>query len=222
MTRILRVLVVDDDFRVAAVHAGALERLPWCEVVGTATTLAQARQRLTDGPVDLVLADQYLPDGSGVDLIGAADASVILVTADDALDTVRRALVRGVVGYMLKPFPMQSLVERVAAYARFRDQVEATTSPDQAAVDALLGQLRHRPSRTSVPKGRSSVTATSVSRLLRDSPDPLTAVAVADALGVSRATAQRYLSDLVAEGSVTLSLRYGTTGRPEHSYQWAG
>jgi two-component system CitB family response regulator len=50
----------------------------------------------------------------------------------------------------------------------------------------------------------------------------MTAQAIADAIGVSRATAQRYLADLARAGRVDLTLRYGTNGRPEHRYEWLG
>ena len=41
---------------------------------------------------------------------------------------------------------------------------------------------------------------------------------VARAVGISRATAQRYLSQMVQRGTVQLELRYGSRGRPEHRY----
>jgi two-component system CitB family response regulator len=44
---------------------------------------------------------------------------------------------------------------------------------------------------------------------------------VATALGISRATAQRYLADLSDDGRVTVALRYGSTGRPEHRCSWS-
>ncbi len=53
-----------------------------------------------------------------------------------------------------------------------------------------------------------------------DAEEPVTAADIATRLGLSRATAQRYLSDLAADGRVTVGLRYGTTGRPEHLYRW--
>lgn len=217
----LRVLIVDDDFRVASMHAGIAARVPGCSVVGQATTLAQARELLASG-VDLVVADEYLPDGAGTDLIGASDASVLLVTAADDPDTLRRALVRGAVGYVVKPFELSTLADRIAAYARFRAALDAAGHPTQAGIDALLGLLRPRVEPASQPKGRSAVTASAVAELLRDKGEPLTAAVVAQEIGISRATAQRYLSDLVASGEVTLALRYGTAGRPEHQYAWVG
>ena len=44
------------------------------------------------------------------------------------------------------------------------------------------------------------------------------AAEVAGRVGVSRATAQRYLSSLADDGAVDIQLRYGATGRPEHRY----
>ena len=41
---------------------------------------------------------------------------------------------------------------------------------------------------------------------------------VASAVGISRATAQRYLATLVQAGSLRLELTYGSRGRPEHRY----
>jgi two-component system CitB family response regulator len=45
---------------------------------------------------------------------------------------------------------------------------------------------------------------------------------VAERTGMSRATAQRYLSHLHELGRVDIKLRYGSGGRPEHGYRWRG
>jgi len=47
---------------------------------------------------------------------------------------------------------------------------------------------------------------------------PVSAAEIADQLGVSRPTAQRYLSVLERKGLLILDLTYGTTGRPLNSY----
>jgi DNA-binding NarL/FixJ family response regulator len=63
----IRVLVVDDhdDFRGAI--ARLLESQPDLEVVGTAGSLAEARQKLRG--VDVALLDRGLPDGDGLGLV---------------------------------------------------------------------------------------------------------------------------------------------------------
>jgi len=49
----------------------------------------------------------------------------------------------------------------------------------------------------------------------------LAATAVADAAGVSRVTARRYLDHLCQLGKAELTMRYGGPGRPEHRYRLA-
>ena len=46
----------------------------------------------------------------------------------------------------------------------------------------------------------------------------MSAAEVAAEIGVSRATAQRYLAGLASNGEVRVGLRYGTTGRPEQEF----
>ena len=48
----------------------------------------------------------------------------------------------------------------------------------------------------------------------------MSAAEVAEMTGMSRATAQRYLSHLHELGRVEIRLRYGSGGRPEHGYRW--
>jgi response regulator of citrate/malate metabolism len=50
----------------------------------------------------------------------------------------------------------------------------------------------------------------------------MSAAEVAAVIGVSRATAQRYLSGMASSGEVKVGLRYGTTGRPEQEFMAAG
>jgi two-component system CitB family response regulator len=61
-----------------------------------------------------------------------------------------------------------------------------------------------------------------VADTLRSAPTPLAAADVALTLGISRATAQRYLAALADSGRAAMTMRYGSTGRPEHLYSWLG
>ena len=217
------VLVVDDDFRVARLHAAMVERVPGFEVMGLAHTAADALAAAAELRPALVLLDEYLPDRRGTDILRELDAAVIMITADSDGASVRRAVTRGAINVVIKPFGHQVLAARLTAFARFWGQLGEAVSLDQEEVDRALAVLHEgdRPA-AAVPKGRSSVTTEAVVTALREATDPLTAVAVADTVGISRATAQRYLSDLARAGRVELRLRYGTTGRPEHEYRWVG
>ena len=102
----LTVLVVDDDFRVANMHAGIVDALPGFAVATTVNTLAAARKA---DDVDLVLVDVYLPDGSGIDLVRELRGDAMVLTAATEAATVRAALAAGALSYLVKPFPPAEL-----------------------------------------------------------------------------------------------------------------
>jgi response regulator of citrate/malate metabolism len=220
---VIRVLVVDDDFRVAQLHASYVRRVPGFEMVGLAHTAADAVRLAGELKPDLVLLDEYLPDAGGTSIIGSLDAAIILISAAEDAGAVRRAIARGAVNYILKPFPPHVLADRLQAFARFWAMLGQDAPLDQTSVDKALQAMRAGDSPTAAyRKGRSVVTGDSIGEVLRDADGAMTAVEVAEATGVSRATAQRYLADLARDGRVELSLRYGATGRPEHRYAWRG
>lgn len=217
----IRVLVVEDDFRVARLHADLVESVATMTVVGVAHSAAEALAVAAETTPDLVLLDEYLPDERGSHLIGRLGAPAILVTADDTAEALRRAVRGGAVGMVLKPFPPGVLLARLEAFAHFWRLTAGDGRLDQRVIDRALAVLREGDDPAgAMPKGRSRVTAEAIREALRAGSASMTAAEVAEATGVSRATAQRYLSDLAASGRVELSLRYGTTGRPEHRYTW--
>jgi response regulator of citrate/malate metabolism len=217
----ISVLVVDDDFRVAQVHAGFAERAPGFLVVGLAHTAAEAREQARALRPNLVLLDIYLPDASGLSLLGQLGADVIVLTAAADVAAVRTALARGAMNYLIKPFTAEQLGERLAGYARYRALLAEQRTLSQFEVDQAV-QLLHEGDgvQPSAPKGQSPVTTRLVADLLRRSSEPRSAAEIAGELGIARATAQRYLAALARTGRAEMTLRYGTTGRPEHLYSW--
>jgi two-component system CitB family response regulator len=122
----------------------------------------------------------------------------------------------GVVHYLIKPFGFERLAEQLRAYQQMSEHSLAVTNADQGTIDRLFGLLR-TPS-SPPPKGQSAPTTALVKTAFRTA-EELSAAEVAKRVGVSRATAQRYLAQLVRDGSLELRLRYGPTGRPEHLYR---
>ena len=210
----LKVLVVEDDFRVANMHAGIVSALPGFTVSATANTVAAARKA---GPVDLALVDVYLPDGSGIDLIRELRCDSMVLSAATESDTIRAAVAAGAVGYLVKPFAPTELAARLSGYARYR-RILSGGNLDQRDIDAALDALRPRAGTQQPAAAAASPTKERVMKVLADADEPMSAAEVAAAIGVSRATAQRYLASLATGDEVKVGLRYGATGRPEQEF----
>jgi response regulator of citrate/malate metabolism len=210
----LKVLVVEDDFRVANMHAAIIDALPGFTVSDTANTLAAARKAES---VDLALVDVYLPDGSGIDLVRELRCDSIVLSAATEADTIRAAMAAGALSYLVKPFAPTELAARLSGYARYR-RILAGNNLGQADVDAALDALRPRIAAQVSPAVSISPTKDLVLQALAGADGPMSAAEVAAAIGVSRATAQRYLAGLATSDEVKVGLRYGTTGRPEQEF----
>lgn len=211
----LRVLIVDDDFHVARLHVAYVDRVAGftaLDPVGSGDAALRAARSLNP---DLLLVDLYLPDVSGLELLRALDIDAFVISAAADPASIRLALRRGALAYLIKPFPAEVLTRRLASYARYRNILAGSRDVDQDAVERALAALRA--GERGGPR-LQAVTGLAVMEVLRSRADPASAGEVAEAVGISRATAQRYLSGLVDDGAVVMQLRYGTTGRPEHRY----
>ncbi|MCQ4080463.1 response regulator [Streptomyces sp. RB6PN25] len=203
-----------------------VERLSGFAVAGIAHSGAEALRFVERHPVDLVLLDLHLPDGHGLQVVRSMRAAghaadVIAVTSARDLDVVRQAVSVGVVQYLLKPFTFPALRDRMERWTRFRDELAGGEAAGQDEVDRALSVLRSRDSATVLPKGLSASTLEAVTATLRQSPEGVSAGQAAEAVGVSRITARRYLEHLVNTGRAHRAPQYGQVGRPELNYRWA-
>ncbi|GAA4820292.1 response regulator [Streptomyces ziwulingensis] len=221
----IEVLVVDDDTRVARVNAAYVEKVPGFHVAGQAHTAGEALRALAALPrVDLVLLDHYLPDHTGLEVVGEMrrrghQTDVIMVTAARDVSTVQAAMRQGALQYLVKPFAFAGLRAKLEAYAVLRRTLDGGGEAEQAEVDRIFGALSSV-SEPGLPKGHSPTTAEAVRQSLMRADGPLSALEIAELTGVSRQTAQRYLKLLERTGRARLTLRYGDAGRPEHRYVW--
>lgn len=224
-----RVLVVDDDFAVAALHRGFLEADGRLEVVGTAHTGAEVLRLVDELRPDLVLLDIYLPDMTGIEVLQQLRArkgepvDIIAVTAARELETVRAAMAGGVLHYLVKPFPAHVLRERLDDYLvhwQALRRSEDAGALDQEEVDRLLSAPRSARAPRALPKGLSPRTLDLVVDALRGAGGDASAQEIGEAVGISRVSARRYLEQLTASGKAEVTPRYGAAGRPENRYRW--
>lgn len=220
------VLVVDDDFMVARIHRGFVERMDGFRVVGTAGTGEQAVAAVDEFRPDLVLLDLYLPDMFGLDVVtrlraARHDCDILVISAAREAETVRRAVRYGAVNYLLKPFGFDELRTRLEQYAARRSWLRVAVVSEQSDVDRVLSRGGSHVT-SAMPRGLSTETAELVERALRQNSGSLSAAECANQVGISRVSARRYLEHFSSTGRAAVTLRYGAAGRPERRYSWVG
>jgi response regulator of citrate/malate metabolism len=221
---VIRTVVVDDDYRVAKVHAASISRVEGFTAVGQAHSCEEARSLVLSQHPDLLLLDLYLPDGHGLDLIRsmseldlAPRPDFIVITAAQDIASVRNAMQLGAMYYLVKPFGFAQLRDQLTAYRQLHDGLEQVAVANQETVDTLYGLMRGPAEHAE--RRRMPPTMARIFDTVRAADKAVSAADVADQLGLSRATAQRYLAAMVRRDIVELVLKYGSTGRPEHRYQ---
>lgn len=223
----LRILVVDDDFAVAALHRSFVDDLADFTVVGVAYTGGEALAAARRLRPELVLLDVYLPDITGLEVLHRLReeqvVDVVVITAAREVETVRTAMAGGVLHYLIKPFTRADLHARLEDYLRHRRLVRQSAAEplDQERVDRLLGAGRPTPPARALPKGLAWRTMETVSTALRSSASPLSAEDVAEQVGMSRVAARRYLEHLASAGAARVQPQYGQAGRPRNLYRWS-
>lgn len=219
--REFKVLIVDDDFRVAGLHASIVEAVGGFSVAGTAGGREQALSVLAAQPdVDLALIDVHLPDGSGLELAAQIGCDSFVVSAETDSAAIRRAFRGGALTYLIKPFENTELARRLSAYAQYR-RILAAPAIDQSTVDAAVSALRFgRVMRESSESG--SHTEQLILEAFAQSGQVMFADEVSAAVGISPPTARRHLAHMVASGKLAMRLRYGATGRPKQEYRLPG
>jgi diguanylate cyclase (GGDEF)-like protein len=114
-----RILIVDDEPGVRGVLRDFLCDSYSCETAGSA---AEALVMLRERRFDLVLSDIRMPGMSGLEMLplvreAAPDAVVVMISAEQAIDSAIEAMRAGVFDYVVKPFDFRQVEAAVARAA---------------------------------------------------------------------------------------------------------
>jgi two-component system nitrogen regulation response regulator GlnG len=112
-----KILVVDDDPAICVVISEALKRQG--HIVRTVGSIAERRAALPSFAPDVLVTDVMLPDGDGLDDIRALtledpQLKVIILSAQNTLNTAVRATGQGAFEYLPKPFDLNELTRAVS------------------------------------------------------------------------------------------------------------
>jgi DNA-binding response OmpR family regulator len=141
---IVRILVVEDDARVASfIRRGLREEQYTVDVAGDGE---QGHFLAQTGEYDLIILDLLLPKMDGIDVVRrlrkeGVTVPVLILTAKEELKDKVTGLNAGADDYLTKPFGFEELLARIRALLRRRGDLIPTVLK---AADLELDSLRHR------------------------------------------------------------------------------
>jgi two-component system, CitB family, response regulator DctR len=219
-----KVIVVEDNPDVAALHSRLIDEGPHFRVVHTAPNGEAAYRAVQLLQPDLAIVDLSMPGGDGLSFVRrvrreSMPLEVIVVTAARDATSVREAMHLGVIDYLVKPFAPDRMRQALAAFA-WRARAFTRSQLAQEEVDLVQASGASRLQR--LPKGLRRQTLNAIRQVLVSSGATLTADEVGQQVGVARVTARRYLEYLEVTGVAEVERESSGPGRPRNRYRWAG
>ena len=192
----LRILIADDHDVVRQGSKAVLEREPGWEVCGLASTGREAVQKAREFQPDIVVLDMTMPELNGLDAAiqikrEVPGAEILLFTAHEDEDLIRRAFDAGVKSVIFKSEAHHFLVDAVESLARHKPFFTPKVS------DTLFSNILNRAS----GKGDASVSGQRLSPREREVvqfiAEGKSNKEVAEALGISVRTAETHRATIL-------------------------
>lgn len=210
----MRVLIIEDDPMVAMIHKEYFKKKELTDDLNHVTSLEAAKDYLKKNKVDLIILDNYLTDGQGVEFLPELKGyPIIMITAANDVQTVEAALSNGVVDYLVKPFTYERFsqaIDKVQDYVNLLSKEKI----NQDLIDDYLNSGRVEEEEDSLPKGLSRITLKKVIEAIQQQNTGFTTQQIADILDISRITIRKYLNHLVNIKVLSEDAEYYTSGRP--------
>lgn len=126
------ILLVDDQEDIISVLERILADYPVTSVFDGKTALARIK---ADRPA-LVILDVSMPGMSGVEVLEKImlmdyKPLVLMLTADEAIETAAKTMGLGAFAYITKPFETAQILEQVAKALAFSDQKAGKGAPEK-------------------------------------------------------------------------------------------
>ena len=223
----LNILIVEDETPLAEMHAEFIRQNGGCRQIWLAGTLAQARAMTERFKPDLILLDNFLPDGQGITLLRELTLSgyrggIVFITAASDMHTCSQAIRNGAFDYIIKPVSYKRLRNSLERFMQFVQTQRTFKIIDQDNVDALYNLQSKQFSSEPSAKGIETNTLELVQALFIAQPAVAHAVEdVVEQVGISKTTARRYLEYCVATQFVRVEMLYGNIGHPRRLYRKA-
>ena len=143
---------------------------------------------------------------------------VIMITAANSSDEIKKAFAYGVVDYLVKPFEFERFKESINKYKiknnlLLNDEILTQNDIDNLIMNNSLGN------QVKLPKGLNEKTLNRVIKFLNEnSHEVWTLREIAYEIKISNVTIKKYMDYLESIGKVGSEMTFGNVGRPEYKY----
>ncbi len=215
---------MEDELLLAEMHSEYIKAYPACDKVWLAGNLAEARKMVEYMKPDLILLDNYLPDGKGIDLVHELiqernNADIVFTTAASDMDTVSEAIRLGVFDYLVKPIAYERLGQTLDRYIQRKSVLQDSSKTNQSKIDDMFNTYARGESKEELPTGIDIITLEKILALFTEPDVQFTAESIAETIKLSRTTARRYLEYCLAKDKIEAEIEYGKVGRPQRIYR---
>ena len=216
-----KILIVEDDPMVALINKRFLENMGFKDILGPVQTEEEIIQLLDKENIDLILLDVYLPKKNGIDILKSLRykkylTDVIMITAANSVEEVKRAFAYGVTDYLVKPFEFERFEEAINKYKQKNNLLNKREALSQQDIDIISKSLEEK---IELPKGLNQKTLDRIMEFLKENKGKVwTLREIAYELKISNVTIKKYMDYLEDIKKVNVTLTSGNVGRPEYRY----
>jgi len=223
-----KVLIVEDDPMVAMINQDYIEMIENFEVVGCVSNETDVLNSLKSINVDLIILDVFLPNSNGLDILKKIReqqylTDVIMVTAANGIEGVKKAMAYGVVDYLVKPFQKNRFNEAIDKFLTKKSFFQTTsTINDLNLSQDKIDIFYTKPSveNLELPKGLHEKTLARVLDLLLKEKNKIWTIReISKELNISNVTIKKYMDYLESINKISSTMTHGNIGRPEYNYR---
>ena len=216
-----KILIVEDDPMVALINKRFLENMGFKNILGPVQTEEEIIKVLDKENIDLILLDVYLPKKNGIDILKSLRykkylTDIIMITAANSVEEVKRAFAYGVTDYLVKPFEFERFEEAINKYKQKNNLLNKREALSQQDIDIISKSLEEK---IELPKGLNQKTLDRIMEFLKENKGKVwTLREIAYELKISNVTIKKYMDYLEDIKKVNVTLTSGNVGRPEYKY----
>lgn len=219
------VLIIEDDPMVALINKSYINLIDELNYIGCVTKEEELLVKMEEEKIDLIMLDVYLPGKNGLEILKTLRdkgnlIDIIIVTAANSRDDIKKAFAYGVIDYLVKPFEFDRFREAIERYLGRDSILRKNKEIGQQQIDSINSFGRDiGKDKGNLPKGLQQKTLEKIIILLEGNNNKnWTIREIAKETKISNVTVKKYMDYLEENKRVKFTPVYGKVGRPECIY----